>query len=259
VTPGFELFAGAPNLLFRGCRWRGSGTAPGYLNTDASWAGELALHYCEAGGLGPADAQYNEVPWSVHGDFARFYRCTATYTTTGFQNNAVRPEIVECLARQITFYYGEDGPPAESGPKHLNGITFNGGQTCALVVGNAVLLASPDEAGHTVAQTDAISFFQDFGVFHGTGTNSDGSVGYWVRSNLVAGGGYCIYAGKNPGSPSDSVQNMHQIDNQVSTAYWPDGGANGPITAEPAWGTLGNELTGFTWYDGPNAGQLIGG
>ena len=66
---------------------------------------------------------------------------------------------------------------------HINGTTSNGSTT-----------ALGDRAQHGVqllGQTDAISLFEDFGV----------EANVMISNNLVAGGGYTIYGGQNPGGP----------------------------------------------------------
>ena len=228
--------------MFRGCRWRGATKAPGYLNVASGSNTVVWVLYGDAGGLGPADSQYNEVPFSINdsSSSAVFYRNYISYTTTGIQPNTRGSQVIENYVEKITYYYNGIPPPGESTGKHLNGITFNGGQVNALVLRNKVLLQSPDGAGRTVNQTDALSFFQDFGTFPGTGTNSDGSMGYQVRDNFLGGGGYTVYAGMNAGKAVTSVQRMVLSGNQITTQWWTRGGSYGPVTAEPAWGSYGN-------------------
>lgn len=250
--------SGSASYLFRGCRIRGVNRAPGYWNTAAGYSGRLYIGYCDLGGLGALDAQYNEVPIKINnGSGGVIYRNYISYTTTGIQINVNGYDLIENYIEKLTYYYGPNPPPGESTDKHLNGITLNGGEACIRILRNHIVGQSPDDAGRTINQTDCISFFQDFGTFPGTGTNSDGSTGYRVLDNYVGGTGYCIYAGKNAGSAADSVQNMVMTGNKVTTQWWPNGGANGPLAAAPAWGTLGNIWSNNTWADGPNGGQVI--
>ncbi|HEY5956038.1 MAG TPA: hypothetical protein VIV60_05770 [Polyangiaceae bacterium] len=231
-----------PGIVFRGCRWRGQSTAPGYLNVYAGSHTNIWVLFSDAGGLGAADKEYNEVPFSTNDDTSNvlFYRNYISYTTTGIQPGTVGPQIIENFVEHITYYYGEAGPPNESGPKHLNGISLNGGQENALILRNKVLLQSPDDAGRSVAQTDAIALFQDGGSFPGIGTNVDGSTGYQILDNYVGGGGYCIYAGLNAGKSASTVKNLVLAGNRVTTQWWPNGGSYGPLTAHPVWGSNGN-------------------
>jgi len=66
-----------------------------------------------------------------------------------------------------------------------------------------------------------------------------------ISNNLIAGGGYVIYAG----SPSKLVIE----DNQFSTRFFPKSGYWGPVAYLGSSSTWSNNK----WADGPNAGQLI--
>lgn len=240
-----------PGIVFRGCRWRGAVTAPGYLNVYHNSHTTVWLLYSEAGGLGPADSQYNEIPFKLADESSEgfYYRNYISYTTTAIQPGSRGPQIIENYIEKITLYYDDQPPPGETTGKHLNGISLNGGQTHALIARNKVLLQSPDDAGRSIGQTDCIAFFQDDGAFPGGGTNSDGSAGYQVRDNFVGGGGYSFYTGVNPGQGPASVQRMVLSGNQVTTRWWPQGGSHGPLAAEPRWGAFGNVKSGNTFAE----------
>jgi hypothetical protein len=245
---------GTTPVLFRGCRFRGPNTAPGVLN-DAGNGAPLYVLYCDAGGLGAADAQYNEVPFKIAGSpNSILARNFITYTTTGIQVNSHQCRVVENYIDKLTYFYGPNPPPGEGTDKHLNGFTMNGGENSILFLRNHVTLPSPDDAGRTINQTDAFSMFQDFGAFPGTGTNADGTTGYRVVNNYLGGGGVTVYAGVNAGQPQSSVANMYLVGNRVTTQWWPNGGAVGAITAVPAWGSNGNSQSDNLWDDGANAG-----
>lgn len=244
------------NVLMRGCRMRGPNRAPGYFNCAAGQTSKLWIGYCSMGGLGAANAEYNEVPIKIAAaGGGAVYRNHITYTTTGVQVNASGMDIVENYISDLAYYYGPNPPPGESTDKHLNGLTFNGGETAFRVLRNNITLPSPDGAGRTINQTDAISMFQDFGAFPGTGTNVDGSRGYAIADNYLGGGGVTVYAGVNAGKPQSSVANLRMTGNRITTRWWPNGGAVGPITAQPAWGSNGNAQTDNLWADGPGAGR----
>jgi hypothetical protein len=240
-----------PGIVFRGCRWRGAVTAPGYLNVYSASHTTIWLLYSEAGGLGPADQQYNEIPFKLADASSEsfYYRNYLSYTTTAIQPGSRGPQIIENYIEKITLYYDDRPPPGETTGKHLNGISLNGGQTHALILRNKVLLQSPDDAGRSIGQTDCIAFFQDDGALPGTGKNSDGSAGYQVRDNFVGGGGYSFYAGMNPGQGPASVQRMVLVGNQVTNQWWPQGGSYGPLAAEPVWGAYGNLKSGNTFAE----------
>jgi hypothetical protein len=250
-------FNNSTSFLFRGCRFRGTSTAPGWFNTEFTSTGRMYFFYNDMGGLGAADSQYNEVIIKIASAAGAIaYRNYMTYTTTGIQFNVNNSEITENYISKMTYYYGPNPPPGETTDKHMNGITYNGSENNALVLRNYITLPNPDDAGRAIVQTDCISFFQDFGGFPGTGTNRDGTVGYQVKDNYVGGGGFCIYAGMNAGKASNSVQNFVLTGTKVTTTWSAVGGLQGgPITAEPTWNSFGNSKSNNTYADGPNAGQ----
>ena len=93
-----------------------------------------------------------------------------------------------------------------------------------LVLRNKIILQSPDDAGRTIDQNDAIYFKQEPGTFPGTGMNLDGSRGYLIKDNYLGGGVYTIYAGWDAsyGTPTaGSLQNMVITGNQITTQWWP--------------------------------------
>lgn len=249
---GQDFYCSGSNMvLFRGCRGRGTSASVGFWNCAVGHSGYIAAHFCDLGGLGAASGNYHEIPMKILDAVgARAYRNRIRYCTTGFQFNCANGEIIENYITDLTTF-GTDA--------HLNGCTHNGGESCSMVLRNYIVVDTLDAEGRTVNQTDCISYFQDFGEFPGTGTNSDGSTGYKVADNYVGGTGYCIYAGKNAGSPSDSVNNMVLTGNLVTTASYANGGANGPIAAEPSWGSLGNAANDNRWADGANVGELAFG
>lgn len=243
-----------PGVVFRGCRWRGAITAPGFLNVYANSNTKIWILYSDAGGLGASDADYNEIPFKLSDSTTDsvYYRNYISYTTTAIQPGSLGPQIIENYIEKITYYYDGQPPPGESTGKHLNGVSLNGGQTNALILRNKILLQNPDDAGRTVDQTDCIYFKQEPGTFPGTGKNVDGSMGYAVKDNYIGGGAYSVYAGwdSSEGAPAPgSVKNMVLSGNRITTQWWPKGGALGAIAKEPPWGTDGNEKTENTFAE----------
>jgi hypothetical protein len=117
---------------------------------------------------------------------------------------------------------------------HLNGITANGG-TAALAIRHNTVLNKYD-------QTDAVSLFEDFGV----------EANVLITGNLMAGGGYTVYGGQNPGG--QQAHNIQITNNRFSTIYYPQSGSFGYLTAfDPT--APGNAWSGNIW-DG--TGQLVG-
>ena len=111
---------------------------------------------------------------------------------------------------------------------HLNGITSNGGSTALLIKHNTVL--------NDYQQTDAISLFQDFGAQRNR----------TIDNNLIAGGGYTLYSGANPGKESTAT-GIKVTNNRFSRIYFANSGYYGPSTAYTSAG--GNIWSGNIWDD----------
>lgn len=111
---------------------------------------------------------------------------------------------------------------------HINGTTSGGG--------TAPMIVRHNTSFNQFSQTDAISLFEDFGVQ----TNKT------IDNNLVAGGGYCIYAGQNAGGAATS--NIKVTSNHFSRLFYPNCGDFGPVTAYSATGS-GNVFSGNIWDD----------
>ena len=241
---------GTPSLLYRGCRFRSAVGAPGFLNVESGYPGFMASHYCDAGGTGAAGACIVAFDMDGNGEGCRFLRNYISYYTTAIQPNVGITgfsDSIENFCEKVTLV----------GSSHLNGISLNGGNANFLVQRNHIVQVTPDENGVVIDQTDCIAMFQDFGTFPGTGTNSDGSTGYWVTSNYAGGTGYAFYLGQNDGTPAGSVQNEHFLDNLVTTQVWDNGGYYGPVATNPPWGQYGNVEDGNVWADGSTAGAPL--
>lgn len=251
-SAGDFFMSDGTNFFFRGCRGRGPNTAPGYFNTAAGAASaNYWFTFNDLGGLGSASADFAEVPIKIT-NAASFtcYRNFISLCTTCIQNNVNNCEVTENFCAQLTNF---------GGSSHLNGFTMNGGNSNVLYRRNNVVIWKFDSSGRQVIDTDCFSMFQDFGVFSGTGVNADGSTGYKIDNNYFGGTGYCVYEGKNAGSPSNSVNNMIATNNLITTSSYPTGGFNGPVAAEPSYGMLGNAANNNRWADGASAGQLAWG
>ena len=92
----------------------------------------------------------------------------------------------------------------------MNGVTSNGGSGQLDIVRNTIL--------NSVSQTDAIGLFQDFGV----------EANRRIDSNLLAGGGYTLYAGSGTRGKS---QNIVVTNNRFSSVYFQRSGYYGPAAA----------------------------
>jgi hypothetical protein len=116
---------------------------------------------------------------------------------------------------------------------HLNGTTSNG-STDQLTLRHNTVFNQND-------QTDAISLFEDFGE----------EANRVIDNNLLAGGGWTMYAGANPGGPP--THNIVVTNNRFSRMYFPNGGYFGPFTAFN-WNGSGNVWSGNVW---DNTGEPV--
>jgi hypothetical protein len=124
---------------------------------------------------------------------------------------------------------------------HANGIVAGGGTAPMLIRNNTVLNGN--------GQTSCIALFQD----HAPPAIANKT----ITNNLLAGGGYCIYGGQSGAQYAGlPTSNIVVTDNVISTLYYADGGAFGPVVYY-APGNSGNEWSGNVWYDGPNEGLAI--
>lgn len=252
----FYCSASGTHFLFRGCYKRDTQKAPGTFNMAAGSTGRVSVHYCDLGGAGAADLQYNEVPIKMSaGGGGTILRNYISYTTTAIQVDVPFYDIIENYIEKLTKFYGTSAPPGESTEKHVNGINIIGGQSCIRVLRNYVIGQSPDDAGRPLQDTDCIYFSQFGGPYLGTGTNSDGTVGYQVKDNYVGGTGYCFYLAKNAADPVGTVKNFVFTGNRVTTQVFATGGFYGPVTDVPPWGSDGNVQSDNLWADGASAGQ----
>jgi hypothetical protein len=110
---------------------------------------------------------------------------------------------------------------------HVNGVMDNGGVKEPLVIRHNTIL-NPHR------QTDAIALFQDFG----------GQSDRTIEDNLLGGGAYTVYGGGDK-TPTTKIRILR---NRFARAYFPKGGAFGPVTAFTPKGT-GNQWQGNVWDD----------
>ncbi|MEU5859560.1 PT domain-containing protein [Nonomuraea sp. NPDC047529] len=89
---------------------------------------------------------------------------------------------------------------------------------------------------NTLDQTGAIALFQDFGVTRNV----------TVQGNLLAGGGWTLYAGAGRKGLSSNIK---VVDNVFSRKVWPKGGYSGAVAYWDPEGP-GNVWRGNTWESG---------
>ncbi len=93
---------------------------------------------------------------------------------------------------------------------HIDGTNSDGGVTGLLTIEHNTIFDQYN-------QTTAVGLFEDFGV----------QSNRLVTDNLLAGGGYTIYAGQNNGGPTTS--HITITNNRISNLYYPQGGQYGPV------------------------------
>ncbi|HEY5989371.1 MAG TPA: right-handed parallel beta-helix repeat-containing protein [Streptosporangiaceae bacterium] len=108
---------------------------------------------------------------------------------------------------------------------HVNGTTSNGGTNPLTIQHNTIF--------NNLHQCDAISLFQDFGP----------QGNRLITDNLLAGGGYTIYAGGRAGAPPPF--NIVITNNKISNLYFATGGYYGPVAYWVSGN--GNVWSGNTW------------
>jgi phage baseplate assembly protein gpV len=119
---------------------------------------------------------------------------------------------------------------------HLDGIASDSGDSHGLTINhNTIFLRQ--------SQTTAIGLFEDFGT----------QLDCVIENNLIAGGGYTLYAGANPGGQRTS--NIKVIGNRFSRIYYSHSGFYGPYTAYDAHAP-GNKWSANIW---DNTGKTIAG
>jgi Right handed beta helix region len=117
--------------------------------------------------------------------------------------------------------------PGFAAGDHTNGIYDTGSTQPLTISGNTIL--------NSFAQTDDITLEAS-----SSGTTVANKT---ITGNLLAGGGYSIYAGASLGN---TTANIIVTGNRFSTQYFPQGGMYGPAAYYNSAGT-GNTWTGNTW------------
>lgn len=259
-------------VLFRGCRFRwtnGLGGEGLFNDNVATSSQQVMLHYCDVGLLSrevPAASEGEIIIKFIGGLNHRLLRNHQTLSATFNQPNVSGCEYTENYIDDMIYPYGAGGPNSDFLPKHLNGISSEGGLTSIKILRNRIIAPSPDGAtgstgtalgqpgygtqsgqtgygsgtnpGRLVDQTDCIALFSGEGLNIG-----DGVTGLQIKDNYLGGAGYCVYAG------SAGAQNLVMTGNTFTTRYWTDGGNFGAVTATPTWGSNGNSQSNNVWAD----------
>jgi hypothetical protein len=121
-------------------------------------------------------------------------------------------------------------------PKYYSGDHTDMIMSTGTAAAGTELIIRHNTVINTLDQTGAIALFQDFGVTRNV----------TVEGNLLAGGGWSLYAGAGRKGLSS---NIRVIDNVFSRRVWPKGGYAGPVSYWDSNGP-GNVWRGNTWESG---------
>ena len=157
------------------------------------------------------------------------------------------------------------------GQTHLNGITLNGNQNNCRIIRNSIVAGLTDINGHTIVDTDCISFFQStiFTPYYpAPGPTRTAPSATRSSATTWAARGTASTSATTPGGDGLSHLNMVAENNLVTASTWPvgvttdgasgtGGGWNGPVTNEPTWdavsgsqvGNLGTRESANLWAD----------
>jgi hypothetical protein len=254
-----------PGVIFRGCRMRGNSSAPGFFNNNAQSTGGITwIMYCDAGGL---DVMPTNICESIfesqaismtrdHQYIIRTYLSIASTLAFGRNNGDA---FIENYGEIVPRYFGDD-------TYHLNGLANSGGQTATMWLRNRLdFNPEPDSTNTTTAgltanpyyksQNDLIQMAADGGAYPGNGANQDGTSGYQIRDNYLAGGDHCLQLGVDKANTSADVSNVVVTGNKFSTVYFPAFGQTSISYKNPTWGAQGNVWSGNTYADDYGTGS----
>ena len=232
-----SLPASVPHMLFRGCKFRRTGTQA--LQVSSTCSTDVTASYCEFGSTSATQRLQFCVRFLGSGH-QTLHRSWCQWWDNAL-NGSGNVDIIENIVTDAVFYAGA----------HIDAWLCN---TPASSKGPVRILRNRLEVNFS--QTGCVANYQD----------SAGLYDRWeVRDNIVAGGGFGFYCGitSDQGSSAVMPKSCAYTGNKVSTKFYPNGGYYGVKTSDThptlgsMWGQNGNVWAGNTWADGPNAGQEI--
>lgn len=246
-----------PGVLFRGDRMRGNWTAPGWFNENSvSNGGIIWVTYSDAGGTTALLPNICESIFESqdNGGGDKFYaiRNYLSYASTLIFLRDSGDAAIENYGEGTVPYY-------DNSTYHLNGIANSGGQTATLWLRNHLDFSpQPGDSPYNYPQNDVIQMAADGGGYPGTGTNSDGSTGYQIRDNYLAGAAYTLQLGVDKNNTPADVRNVVVTGNKLSTEWFQNSGASGIAYKNPLWGSYGNVWSNNTWANDYGSGSWPG-
>lgn len=153
----------------------------------------------------------------------------------------------------------------EGGTVHADGVDVSGVEDGVRLAHNSSLTNSyvHDLRGSSSSHYDAVTAdgYRGWVIRHNTIVNPHGqTAAVWIgdpryggsegvlADNLLAGGGYTVYAGPGAGA------GLRVTNNAFSTRIHPKSGYWGPVTS---WSRAGNTWSGNVWLDGARAGTAV--
>ncbi len=248
-----------PGVLFRGNRMRGNWGAPGWMNMNAvSNGGTVWITYSDAGGIAYVPPNICESIFESqntsqlpgggndHLYLIRNYMSIAS-TLAFLRNNG--DMATENYGEDVTRYYPDD-------TYHMNGIANSGGQTATMWLRNHLDFdPQPGTSPYYKPQNDVIQMAADGGAYLGTGSNYDGTLGYQIRDNYLAGADHTLQLGLDKLNGPADVRNVVVTGNKFSTRWFPNSGAIAISYKNPLWGSYGNTWTNNTWANDFGSGS----
>lgn len=245
-----------PGILFRGNRMRGNWTSPGWLNQNSvGHGGIIWITYSDGGGTTALLPNITETIFeSQHNNTTdKFYliRNYLSYATTLAFLRGDGDAAIENYGENVVPYYNND-------TYHMNGIANSGGQTASLWLRNHLDFSpQPGDSPYIYPQNDVIQLAADDGAYPGTGTNIDGSIGYQIRDNYLAGAAHTLQLGVDKNNTPAQVKSVVVTGNKFSTKWYTNSGSSGISYKNPTWGSYGNVWSNNLWSDdyGTGSGQ----
>jgi hypothetical protein len=255
-----RVTATAHDIVFRGCEVIGWATDLGGFHVEEG-ANNITFEYCTIHAAAPTDNtlnSYNNVrmQYGIYSNATNttVNRCNLYWGPDLLQVNNTGTVITNNYVHDMTFWSDTNGPGGFTGD-HVDCLQMNAGTDNVLIKNNNFECIRHD--GTYMDQTSALALFQDF-------SPSIGYTNVQVDGNLLAGpvgGGawtYCGYETSKGGAPGTGVVYSNNL---FSYKPFSSGGAPGSgfvlHSANQPWNTNGNIWTNNTWYDGPNAGQIV--
>lgn len=232
-----SLPASVPHMLFRGCKFRRTGTQALQVSTTCST--DVTASYCEIGSTSNTQRLQFCVRFLGSGR-QTLHRSWCQWWDNSLNGNG-NVDIIENIVVDCVYYAGA----------HVDAWLCN---TPASSKGPVRILRNRLEVDYS--QTGCVANYQD----------SAGLYDSWeVRDNIVAGAGFGFYCGitSDQGAGAVMPSNCAYTGNKVSTKFYPNGGYYGVKTSDvhptlgSMWGQNGNVWSGNTWADGPKVGQEI--